>query len=229
MNPAKPFALTPIIYIMSNMSSTFTKPFFITFEGIEGVGKTTQLKYLAEKLYTEGFSVQVTREPGGTPLADDIRQFLLSEHKESLEPEAELLLMFAARLQHIKRVIEPSLESGKIVLCDRFTDTSYAYQGAGRGIATHKIEALEKWVQGSLKPDLVLILDAPVELALSRMNARGKKDRFENEAAEFFKKARDAFLARAKNDPSRYAIIDATRSQEHMHEDIWKCVREKLF
>jgi dTMP kinase len=201
----------------------YTHPFrgrFITFEGVEGVGKTTNMRYLAEYLNTHEIPVLVSREPGGTPLADDIRHFLLSEHQEAIEPETELLLMFAARAQHINRVILPALEAGKLVLCDRFTDTSYAYQGAGRGIAYDKIAALQYIVQGDLKPDLTILLDAPIEVGLERIKERNKTDRFESETKYFFIKARDAYLEMAKNEPERFRIIDATLPIETLHDQL---------
>jgi dTMP kinase len=194
---------------------------FVTFEGIEGVGKTTNLRYLAEYLHQHNVPILITREPGGTPLADDIRHFLLAEHDEPVEPETELLLMFAARVQHLKRVIVPALEAGKLVLCDRFTDTTYAYQGAGRGIPIEKIATLESWAQGSLRPDVTILFDAPVEVALNRINAR-KKDRFEKEAREFFVRARNAYLDMAKEQSERFKIVNAAQSVGEVHEDLLK-------
>jgi dTMP kinase len=193
---------------------------FITLEGIEGVGKTTLMKYLAEYLHQHDVPVYITREPGGTPLADDIRHFLLSEHNETIEPETELLLIFAARSQHINRVILPALEAGKLVLCDRFTDTSYAYQGAGRGIDKAKIAALQHIVQGDLTPDLTILLDAPIDIGLERIKVRKKTDRFESETKNFFIKARAAYLDMAKAEPNRFRIVDATQSIEALQVQV---------
>lgn len=193
---------------------------FITLEGVEGMGKTTLMRYLAEYLHQHEVPVYITREPGGTPLADDIRHFLLSEHNETIEPETELLLIFAARAQHIKRVILPALQAGKLVLCDRFTDTSYAYQGAGRGIERAKIAALQNIVQGELKPDLTILLDAPIDVGLERIKARKKTDRFESENKNFFIKARAAYLDMARAEPQRFRIIDATQSMEALEGQV---------
>lgn len=197
----------------------------ITLEGIEGVGKTTQLRFLAETLHQMDVPLLVTREPGGTPLADDIRHFLLSEHNETVEAETEALLMFAARAQHVSRVIRPALESGKLVLCDRFTDASYAYQGAGRGIPVEKIAILEKWVLNGLKPDVTLLLDAPVELSLTRIKERSKQDRFETETKKFFEEARQTYLDRAAAEPERFRILDATHDINKLREEILKIVK----
>lgn len=193
---------------------------FVTLEGIEGVGKTSSLRYLAEYLHQHDIPLLITREPGGTPLADDIRHFLLSEHKEQIEPETELLLMFAARAQHINTVIRPALASGKLVLCDRFTDTSYAYQGAGRGIAFERIKVLENLVQDGLKPDLTILLDAPAEVGRARIQDRKKADRFEMESNKFFTKARRAYLKMAQDEPGRFRVIDASQAQEEVHKQL---------
>jgi dTMP kinase len=182
---------------------------FITLEGIEGVGKSSNLKYLRERLEQAGQRVVVTREPGGTPLAEELRALLLAERPdEPMTPDAELLLMFAARAQHLARLIRPALAAGDWVLCDRFTDATYAYQGSGRGIAEARIEVLEQWVQGSLRPDLTIILDAPVALGLERANSRGSRDRFEGEQTAFFERVRQGYLARAEAMPQRYRIVD---------------------
>jgi dTMP kinase len=194
--------------------------FFITLEGIEGVGKTTNMRFLAEYLHQENIPVLVTREPGGTPLADDIRHFLLSEHDEAVLPETELLLLFAARAQHINNVITPALAAGKIVICDRFTDTSYAYQGAGRGIATEKIAMLESVVQEGLKPDLTILFDAPIEVGLSRIKAREKTDRFESETKNFFYKCRQGYLALAEAEPERFVVINADQAPEELQQKL---------
>jgi dTMP kinase len=159
---------------------------FITLEGGEGVGKTTNLAFIRKYLQDHGIDVVVTREPGGTQLAEKIRQLLLDSSSESISESAELLLMFAARAQHIKHVIEPALSEGKWVLCDRFTDATYAYQGGGRNMSINTIEWLENLVQGTLRPDLTLLLDAPVEIGFGRVRTRGELDRFESERVDFF-------------------------------------------
>ena len=201
---------------------------FVTLEGIEGTGKTTNLRFLAEYLHQHDVPLLITREPGGTPLADDIRHFLLSEHKEQIEPEAELLLIFAARAQHIHKVIRPALAAGKLVLCDRFTDTSYAYQGAGRDIPLEKIATLEALVQEGLKPDLTILLDAPAEVGRERIQERKKADRFEMESNKFFNKARRAYLKMAQEEPNRFRVVDASQPiadvQRQMLEALQPCL-----
>jgi dTMP kinase len=201
---------------------------FITFEGIEGVGKTTNLRFLAEHYHQQDIPILITREPGGTPLADEIRHFLLSEHEESIEPETELLLMFAARAQHISRVILPALAAGKAVFCDRFTDTSFAYQGAARGLGAEKIAVLQTLVQKGLTPDLTILLDAPVELALDRLQERAKTDRFESETSAFFQRARDAYLEMAIAEPERFRVIDATTSLEDVRQKMLSAINPLL-
>lgn len=201
---------------------------FITFEGIEGAGKTSSLRYLAEYFYQLNIPILITREPGGTPLADDIRHFLLEEHEESIEPETELLLMFAARAQHINRVIIPALQAGKLVLCDRFTDTSYAYQGAGRGIDIEKIKNLETLVQQGLTPDLTLLLDVSAEVGLKRIQVRQKADRFESETKKFFERARDKYLEMAQIYSERYRVIDAMQDAEQVHQQLLAAIQPVL-
>lgn len=183
---------------------------FITLEGIEGAGKTTQLRFLQQFLETGGRRVVTTREPGGTPLGEEIRELLLDHRHTGMAEPSELLLMFAARAEHLARRIEPALERGAWVLCDRFTDATYAYQGGGRGVAWERIAALETWVQGSLRPDLTLILDLPVETGLRRAGGRSRLDRFEREARPFFEAVRAAYLRIARQDPERVRVIDAT-------------------
>jgi dTMP kinase len=169
------------------------KGLFITLEGGEGVGKTTNLAFIQHFLESKGMTVVVTREPGGTVLAEKLRGLLLENQNELISEKTELLLMFAARAQHLKNVIEPALESGDWVLCDRFTDATYAYQGGGRGIDTNLIAWLEQFVQDELCPDLTLLFDAPIELGMQRAKKRGALDRFENEQLEFFNKVRTAY------------------------------------
>ena len=184
---------------------------FITLEGPEGAGKSTNREYLAERLRERGIEVQLTREPGGTPLAERIRELLLAPSDETMEVDTELLLVFAARAQHIAEVIRPALARGAVVLCDRFTDATYAYQGGGRGLPVERIAQLESFVQGDLRPDLTLVFDLPVEIGLSRAAARGRLDRFEQEGRAFFEAVRSTYLARAQAEPARYRIVDAAQ------------------
>lgn len=170
---------------------------FVTLEGPEGAGKSTNRDYLAERLRERGIEVQLTREPGGTPLAERIRELLLAPSDEPMAADTELLLMFAARAQHIAGVIRPALARGAVVLCDRFTDATYAYQGGGRGLPEARIAALESFVQGGLRPDLTLVFDLPVEIGLARAAARGRLDRFEQEDRRFFEAVRQTYLQRA--------------------------------
>lgn len=199
---------------------------FITIEGIEGVGKTTAMDFLHNQLLQYGVNLAVTREPGGTEIAEKIRRLLLAHHDEIMARDAELLLMFAARAQHIANLIEPNLSRGHWVLCDRFTDASFAYQGGGRGISTDRIESLASWTQGDLKPDYVFLLDAPVDIALTRANGRSKPDRIESEQAAFFEKVRNSYLERANRDTKRYRIIDASLSIEKVERQLKQGLRE---
>ena len=182
---------------------------FITLEGPEGAGKSTNREYLAARLRAEGIDVVLTREPGGTPLAERIRDLLLAPSDESMAADTELLLVFAARAQHLAQVIRPALARGTVVLCDRFTDATYAYQGGGRGLSIERIAALEDFVQGPLRPDLTLVFDLPVEIGLARAAARGRLDRFEQEGRAFFEAVRSTYLNRAAAAPERYRVVDA--------------------
>ncbi|CAI8155404.1 MAG: Thymidylate kinase [Cellvibrionales bacterium UBA7375] len=193
---------------------------FITIEGTEGVGKTTNIAFIKQWLDDNGISFINTREPGGTPLAEEIRQVLLSNRDEKVCSKAELLMMFAGRAQHIDQVIEPQLAQGNWVLCDRFTDATYAYQGAGREMGDDLIKDLETMVQGDMRPDLTLILDVPVELGLERAGKRSEPDRFELEKTDFFNRVRHAYLSIATNNPQRYKIIDASQALEHVQLQI---------
>lgn len=184
---------------------------FITLEGPEGAGKTTNREYLAERLRERGIDVVLTREPGGTPMAERIREILLSPSDESMAVDTELLLVFAARAQHLAEVIRPALACGAVVLCDRFTDATYAYQGGGRGLPVARIAALEAFVQGELRPDLTLVFDLPVEVGLARAAARGRLDRFEQEGRAFFEAVRNTYLERARHAPERYRLVDAAQ------------------
>lgn len=193
---------------------------FITLEGPEGAGKSTNREYLAQRLRENGLDVVLTREPGGTPLAERIRELLLAPADEAMNSDTELLLVFAARAQHIAQVIHPALARGAVVLCDRFTDATYAYQGGGRGLSVQRIEQLENFVQGDMRPDLTLIFDLPVEVGLSRAAARGRLDRFEQEGLDFFQAVRGSYLARARQDAQRYRIIDAGQSLSAVQSDL---------
>lgn len=184
---------------------------FITLEGPEGAGKSTNREYLAQRLREQGFEVCLTREPGGTPLAERIRELLLTPTDESMAADTELLLVFAARAQHLHGVIRPALARGEVVLCDRFTDATYAYQGGGRGLPLERIAELERFVQGTLRPDLTLVFDLPVEVGLARAAARGRLDRFEQEQRAFFEAVRTTYLKRASAMPERYRVVDAAQ------------------
>lgn len=193
---------------------------FITLEGPEGAGKSTNREYLAERLRAAGIEVVLTREPGGTPLAERIREVLLTPGDEVMNADTELLLVFAARAQHLATVIRPALARGAVVLCDRFTDSTYAYQGAGRGLSLERIEALERFVQGELRPDLTLVFDLPVDVGLARASARGRLDRFEQEGQAFFQKVRQAYLTRAAAAPQRYCLVDAAQPLARVQQSL---------
>lgn len=193
---------------------------FITLEGPEGAGKTTNRAYLAEKLEAQGFQVTLTREPGGTVLAEQIRDILLAPHDEIMSVDTELLLMFAARAQHLAQVIMPALAAGKIVICDRFTDATYAYQGGGRGLDCSRIAMLEQFVQGDLRPDITLLFDLPVADGMARAVARGKLDRFEQEQQDFFEAVRQSYLQRAQDDPERFRIVNAQQALEDVQKGL---------
>lgn len=193
---------------------------FITLEGTEGVGKTTQLGYLQATLEARGIEVVATREPGGTSLGEAIRGLVLDHRHREMDADTELLLMFAARAQHLTQVIRPALEAGRWVLCDRFTDATYAYQGGGRGVNPARIAELERFVQGDLRPDLTLLLDAPVETGLERAGRRGSADRFEQETLAFFQRVREAYLRRAAAAPERYRVIAADRPVETVRDEL---------
>lgn len=204
------------------------KGLFITLEGPEGAGKSTNLKVFAQALADAGCTTLLTREPGGTPVAERIRDVLLSHHDEPMCADAELLLMFAARAQHLNALIKPALAAGRVVISDRFTDATYAYQGGGRGIAHERIATLETWVQGDLRPDLTLIFDVPVDVGMARARARSELDRFEVEQSSFFEAVRNTYLQRAKAEPQRYRIIDASGSLEQVAEAMQPLIKEVL-
>lgn len=201
---------------------------FITIEGVEGVGKSTNIDYLKALFDSHGIDYVVSREPGGTLLAEKIRDLLLSINEEPLTAVAELLLVFAARAQHIETLIRPALEAGQWVLCDRFTDATFAYQGAGRGLDTKVIDALQDIVQNSLRPDLTLILDLDPEIGLQRATARGNLDRFELEQLEFFQRVRQGYLDIAQREPRRCAVIDAAQPLANVQADLHAAVTERL-
>lgn len=207
------------------VSATKSAGLFITVEGIEGVGKSTNLSFVANELRRAGHAVVETREPGGTSLGERIRELLLSPETR-IGPLTELLLMFAARATHLEEVIRPALSSGKWVVCDRFTDASHAYQGGGRGLPASTIDALAALVQGELRPNLTLLLDAPLKIAAERQAGRGHRDRFEQEPAEFFGRVREAYLRLAASNPDRVRLIDAGRTLPEVQEDIRRALAE---
>lgn len=186
---------------------------FITFEGMDGAGKSTHLANFAEALRQRGHDVIVTREPGGTALGEQLREILLHQ-KMSMDTEA--LLMFAARAEHIAQVIQPALRAGKIVISDRFSDASFAYQGAGRGMDWHKLQQLEAWVQGELQPELTIFFDVPVEVARQRLANNVMLDKFEQEQSDFFERVRAGYHRRVRENPARYGVIDAAQSLENV-------------
>jgi len=208
---------------------------FVTLEGIEGVGKTTQLERLAGLLMRHDIAHAVTREPGGTPLAEQIRSLVLSSREEVVPDAAELLLVFAARSVHLQNLIEPNLAAGRWVLCDRFTDSTYAYQGGGRGLDEQAIRMLEQLVQETRRPDLTFLIDVPVELGLARAarrraGATGESaDRFDAQRADFFERVRAAYLARAAAEPERIALIDGRASAEEVSAEIAEVLRAKAW
>jgi len=189
---------------------------FITLEGIEGAGKTTCMAQLRLLIQQAGKSYLETREPGGTQLGEDLRQLLLGHKHTGMTDDAELLLMFASRAEHLQQKILPALGRGQWVLCDRFTDATYAYQGGGRGIAFSRIRALEEWVQKGIRPDLTLLLDLSVEQGLERAGKRSAPDRFESEAMEFFRRVRQSYLELAGKEPDRIKVIDASRDLDEV-------------
>ncbi len=191
-----------------------SRPLFLTLEGTEGVGKSTNLQFICDRLSALGIDFVRTREPGGTPLAEEIRELLLRSRDERVDPAAELLMIFAARAQHLREVVLPALARGQWVVCDRFTDATFAYQGGGRGMDTGMISALEHMVQGDVRPDAVIILDVDPSIGLARARGRGVADRFESEDLAFFTRVRDMYHTRANARPDTYHLIDAGRSLE---------------
>ena len=203
------------------MNDSNKKGLFITVEGVDGAGKSTAMAWLAEQITAQRTTV-LTREPGGTPLGERLRELLLHE---TMDLETETLLMFAARREHIAQVILPALARGEVVISDRFTDATFAYQGGGRGVAFDKITQLERWVQGDLQPDFTLLFDVPLDVARARLTQRAAQtqealDKFEQESFEFFKRTREAYLQRAAQSPQRMAVIDSTRSLDEVKAQI---------
>lgn len=193
---------------------------FVTVEGIEGTGKSTNVRFLAELVEAKGFEVITTREPGGTAMAEEIRQLLLGHGKERVPEIAELLLFFAARSLHLENLIIPALDSGRWVICDRFTDATRAYQGNGRGLDCRRIDTLADWVQQGIEPDLTLLLDAPAETGMQRARARGDGDRMDNEELAFYRRVREGYLDLADRHPERFAVIDASRPLQDVRAQI---------
>ncbi len=201
---------------------------FITVEGGEGVGKSSNIEIIANGLRERGIECIVTREPGGTPLAEEIREVLIKRRDEKVCPDTELLLMFAARAQHLNEKILPALDAGTWVVCDRFTDATYAYQSGGRQLPAEKVANLETFVQGNLRPDVTLLLDAPIEIGMSRACKRAELDRFEEEKIGFFNRVRDNYLERAKADPERFIVLDASQTLEAVQADLSNTLNELI-
>tara|TARA_R110002110_G_scaffold14698_1_gene67617 strand:+ start:33825 stop:34472 length:648 start_codon:yes stop_codon:yes gene_type:complete len=201
---------------------------FITVEGGEGVGKSTNMALLENYLSEHGVEFVMTREPGGTRLGEDVRALLIEPREPEIVPMAELLLIFAARAQHIEQVIEPALRAGKWVVCDRFTDSTYAYQSGGRRVAPDSVRRLEALVQGQLRPDYTLLLDAPVGVGMARAEARGELDRFEQEQADFFERVRQTYLQLATEGSGRYRVIDASAPLDEVQGQLLQVCQELL-
>jgi dTMP kinase len=197
---------------------------FITVEGIEGAGKSSCMGLLQSAIEAAGLTLLTTREPGGTPLGETLRELLLGQRHDGMADDTELLLMFAARAEHLHAKILPALQAGHWVLCDRFTDATFAYQGFGRGISRERIRVLERWVQRDRRPDLTLLLDVPVALGLDRAGKRSAPDRFERETLAFFERVREGYLAMADAEPARFRVIDASRPLA----DVQQSIRETI-
>jgi len=207
---------------------TVEKGFFISLEGGEGAGKSTQHSRIVEWLKDRGKTVVEAREPGGTPVSEEIRQVLLDTRNAGLDATSELLLMFAARAQLVADVIRPALADGKVIVCDRFADASYAYQGGGRQLGADTVAVVEQLVLKGLQPDLTLLFDMPVELGMTRVAGRGKADRFEIESIRFFERVRTAYLDRAAADPRRFRVIDASQGQELVWQQVESVLKDGL-
>jgi dTMP kinase len=204
------------------------KGYFISLEGSEGAGKSTQHKHILSWLSARGNVVVETREPGGTVISEQIRRLLLDTRSAGLGALSELLLLFAARSQLVQEVIRPALAEGKVVLCDRFTDASYAYQGGGRQLGAATVASVEKLVLGNLRPDLTLLFDVAVEVGMKRVAGRGEADRFETESVRFFERVRNAYLERAAAEPQRFAVIDASKDEEQVWEQVQNVLATRL-
>lgn len=201
---------------------------FLTLEGAEGVGKSTNIGFITAHLEENGIEYILSREPGGTLIAEEIRELLLAVHDEPMSELSELLLVFAARAQHIEAQIEPALAAGKWVICDRFTDATFAYQGYGRGLSLEKIEQLQAMVQGTLRPDLTIILDLDPSIGMERASNRGELDRIEQEQQSFFHRVRQGYLDIAKAEPERCLVIDASKPLEQVKLDLLKALKQGL-
>ncbi len=201
---------------------------FISIEGGEGGGKSTNIVFIKQYLESSGLEVVVTREPGGTWLGEKVRELLLNPDHKDMKSDSELLLMFAARAQHIADIIRPALAQEKWVLCDRFTDATFAYQGGGRGISHERIAVLEQWVQGDLRPDLTLLFDLPVEIGLKRAGLRAKLDRFEQEKRYFFENVRQCYLTMAEKNPQRYRVVNAAQDLVSVQNDLSQILDKAL-
>jgi len=197
---------------------------FVTIEGVEGVGKSTNMDFIAERITAAGFSVLRSREPGGTPMAERIRDMLLQHGDEPLPDLAELLLFFASRTLNIENAIRPALAAGTWVLCDRFTDASRAYQGAGRGLDMNRINTLAEWAHGDLNPDMTVLLDAPAEIGMQRAVNRGETDRLESEQMSFYTRVRAQYIALAENEPQRFTVIDASQPLDAVQAQIAEAI-----
>ena len=202
------------------MTRTARRGIFISVEGIEGVGKTSNIEALVTHIENEGYEVLTTREPGGTPLAEDIRELLMHRGDEPISGGAELLMMFAARSLNVNNNIRPALDAGKWVVCDRFTDSSRAYQSAGRGLPIEMVNELANWVHADLWPDITILLDAPVEVGMARAGNRSEPDRIEQEEHAFFERVRDSYLRQANTEPDRFVVLDTTRSLAAVQADV---------
>jgi dTMP kinase len=221
-------ALETHFYSRLELMLTRYSGLFITVEGIDGAGKSTHIPYIESVLRDEGQQVIKTREPGGSPASDTLRRLLL---EETLSPESELLLMFASRQEHLNHTIRPALAEGRCVLCDRFTDSSYAYQGNGRGIENDLIQTLESWIQKDLQPDLTLLFDIPVSVSVERRKQRhtsNHKDRFEEESIYFYERVRQGYLERVRKHPHRFYVIDASKTIEEIQSKLKEFIHEWL-
>jgi dTMP kinase len=201
---------------------------FLTFEGGEGAGKSTNLDYVRDRLEAAGIPLLLSREPGGTALGEQIRALLLTPEYKGMSSDAELLLMFAARAEHLHKVIIPALQRGTWVLCDRFTDATYAYQGGGRGIPSERIAVLEDWVQGGFQPDMTILFDLPIDVGMQRAGQRGELDRFEQEDVSFFEAVRASYRERARQHPRRFRVVDASLELDAVRQQLDEILDELL-